>query len=157
MDRGIRRHHFRLPITTLTATGKNAGTNSALDAGFSLKGRVAIVTGASRGIGKGIALELGREGAVVYVTGRSSRAGGMTTERALGPTLDENQITLSETAEAATTVDATVDATAEVIDAMDGPGRGIPVVCDAGDDQAVAALVERVAKEAGRLDCLVCR
>jgi NAD(P)-dependent dehydrogenase (short-subunit alcohol dehydrogenase family) len=39
-----------------------------------LSGRVAVVTGASRGAGKGIALELGAAGATVYVTGRSTRA-----------------------------------------------------------------------------------
>ena len=110
-----------------------------------LSGRVAIVTGASRGIGKGIALELGRAGATVYVTGRSSRAGGVTTERALGSHGGEGE-----------EVDATVDATAEAIDAMPGPGAGVAVVCDAGDDEAVTALVERVQREAGRLDCLVC-
>lgn len=40
-----------------------------------LRGRVALVTGASRGGGKGIALALGKEGATVYVTGRSVRGG----------------------------------------------------------------------------------
>ena len=45
-----------------------------------LAGKVAVVTGASRGTGRGIALVLGSEGATVYVTGRSSRAGGRTEE-----------------------------------------------------------------------------
>ena len=40
-------------------------------AGKPLKGRVAVVTGASRGVGKGVALGLGEAGATVYVTGRS--------------------------------------------------------------------------------------
>ena len=48
----------------------------------SLKGKVAVVTGASRGIGKGIAITLGERGCTVYITGRS--AGGSTTEKARG-------------------------------------------------------------------------
>ena len=42
-----------------------------------LEGRVAVVTGASRGIGKGIAVELGASGATVYVTGRTTSEGGI--------------------------------------------------------------------------------
>ena len=67
-----------------------------------LDSRVAIVTGASRGIGKGIALELGRAGMTVYVASRSSRTTGFVSdERALG---EEN-------------VDCTVEGTAEEINA----------------------------------------
>lgn len=93
-----------------------------------MSGRVAIVTGASRGIGKGCALELGALGATVYVTGRS----------------------VSETDHP---LPGTVGATAAEIDALGG--RGIAVACDHRDDAAVEALFERVRDEQGRLDVLV--
>jgi len=93
-----------------------------------LEGRVAIVTGASRGIGKGCALELGAAGATVYVTGR---------------TLEEGSAPLP----------GTIGATAAAVDASGG--RGIAVPCDHRDDAQVAALFERVRGEQGRLDVLV--
>ncbi|GAB3629312.1 short-chain dehydrogenase [Pandoraea terrae] len=94
----------------------------------SLAGKVAVVTGASRGAGRGIALALGAAGATVFVTGRTERAG----QSALPGTLH---------------------ATAAEIDAAGG--RGIAAPCDHRDDAQVAALFERVAREAGRLDILV--
>lgn len=96
--------------------------------GAELAGRVALVTGSSRGIGKGIALALGALGATVYVTGRSVREG-----RAAWP--------------------GTVGATAREIDRLGGTGVAVP--CDHGDDAAVARLFEQVRAEQGRLDVLV--
>jgi NAD(P)-dependent dehydrogenase (short-subunit alcohol dehydrogenase family) len=93
-----------------------------------LEGQVAIVTGASRGIGKGCALELGAAGATVYVTGR---------------TLEEGSAPLP----------GTIGATAAEVDAAGG--RGVAVRCDHRDDAQVAALFERVRREQGRLDVLV--
>jgi NAD(P)-dependent dehydrogenase (short-subunit alcohol dehydrogenase family) len=93
-----------------------------------LDGRVAIVTGASRGIGKGCALELGAAGAAVYVTGRSQREG----DAALPGTVFETE---------------------EAIEAAGGEAAA--VVCDHRDDAQVAALFERVLREQGRLDVLV--
>ena len=95
-----------------------------------LRGRVAVVTGASRGGGMGIALVLGEQGATVYVTGRSVRGGASTLGR---------PGTIEETAEQVT----------------DRGGLGIPVRCDHTVDAEVAALFERVADEQGRLDVLV--
>ena len=87
---------------------------------------VAVVTGASRGIGKGIALELGAMGATVYVTGRTVEPGA---------------------------IPGTVGETAAEIDAMGG--KGIAVACDHHDDEQVAAVFAKVAEEQGRLDILV--
>ncbi|WP_395337228.1 SDR family NAD(P)-dependent oxidoreductase [Novosphingobium sp. BL-8H] len=97
-----------------------------------LAGKVALVTGASRGIGKGIALVLAEQGATVYVTGRTVREGDYY-------------------------LPGTVGGTAAECDARgkESGGRGIAVACDHGDDAAVAALFERIAAEQGRLDILV--
>jgi len=96
-----------------------------------LKGKVAVVTGASRGGGRGIALALGKDGATVYVTGRSIR--GDSTRPDLPGT------TIEDTAEQVTT----------------RGGVGIPVRCDHTVDEEVAALFERVKQEQSRLDILV--
>ncbi len=90
---------------------------------------MAWVTGASRGVGRGVAIALGRAGWAVYVTARSS-AGGRTGH-----------------------LPGTVEETAAAVTA--GSGLGIAVVCDHRDDTAVAAVAERIAAERGRLDLLV--
>lgn len=105
-----------------------------------LAGRVALVTGGSRGIGKGIALELGLAGATVVVTGRSSRAAGATGERPLGDFA----------------TDATIDQTCEEINSAPGCGTGVPIACDAGEERDIARLLEQVYADHGRLDLLVC-
>ncbi len=98
-----------------------------------LRGRVAIVTGASRGIGRGVALSLGEAGATVYVTGRSRAASGPTADvLALPGTIDETAALVTERG-----------------------GRGIAVACDHDDDAQVEALFARVAKDEGQLDVLV--
>ncbi|MEV0358886.1 SDR family NAD(P)-dependent oxidoreductase [Nocardia sp. NPDC050697] len=87
---------------------------------------IAVVTGASRGIGKGVALELGAAGATVYLTGRGGGKGRLP---------------------------GTLEETAAEVGALGG--SGVPVVCDHRDDAAVAALFERVRGTHGRLDVLV--
>jgi NAD(P)-dependent dehydrogenase (short-subunit alcohol dehydrogenase family) len=103
---------------------------------------IAVVTGASRGAGRGIALELGAAGATVYVTGRSTRASpGRGYERFLALLgADAPPGSIEDTADAVTRIG----------------GTGIPVQCDHTVETEVAALFERVAGEQqGRLDLLV--
>jgi NAD(P)-dependent dehydrogenase (short-subunit alcohol dehydrogenase family) len=95
---------------------------------------VAVVTGASRGAGRGIAIALGFHGYTVYVTGRTQAAG----ESALGGTIHD---------------------TAAAVTAAGGAGgtggKGIAVRVDHRDDEQTAALFERVRRDEGRLDILV--
>lgn len=103
---------------------------------------IAVVTGASRGAGRGIALELGAAGATVYVTGRSTRASpGRGYKRFLALLgADAPPGSIEDTADAVTRMG----------------GTGIPVQCDHTVETEVAALFERVAGEQqGRLDLLV--
>jgi NAD(P)-dependent dehydrogenase (short-subunit alcohol dehydrogenase family) len=89
---------------------------------------IAVVTGASRGAGRGIAIALGKHGCTVYVTGRSEKVGDATLPG-----------TIYETAEAVTAAG----------------GRGIAVRVDHADDEQIKALFEQVQREQGRLDILV--
>lgn len=102
---------------------------------------VAVVTGASRGAGRGIAIELGAAGATVYVTGRSTRAAPSTAYAQL--------LALSDLR----ALPGSIDDTAEAVDAAGG--RGIAVRCDHGDEAEVRQLFERVQAEQGRIDLLV--
>jgi NAD(P)-dependent dehydrogenase (short-subunit alcohol dehydrogenase family) len=89
---------------------------------------VAVVTGASRGAGRGIALALGASGATVVVTGRSGKPGDHELGGTVGETADE---------------------------VTRRGGRGIPIVCDHADDRQVAALFAQVQDICGGLDILV--
>ncbi len=91
--------------------------------------RVTIVTGASRGVGKGIALALGEAGYTVYVTGRSVHEGQT------GP------------------LPGTITATAAAV--RERGGNSIAVACDHRNDDEIDALVARVIDEQGRVDILV--
>jgi dehydrogenase/reductase SDR family protein 1 len=95
-----------------------------------LSGKVAVVTGASRGVGRGIALSLGAEGATVYITGR---------------TVDEKQAAVPLTGTIQTTADEVTQA----------GGKGIAIRCDHRDDEQVKAAFKQVMDEQGKLDILV--
>ena len=95
-----------------------------------LNGKVALVTGASRGVGRGIALGLGEAGATVYITGRTVEAG-----------------------HAAVNLPGTIYQTAE--EAGKFGGKCIPICCDHRDDEQVKAAIDRIRTEQGRLDILV--
>jgi len=95
-----------------------------------LSGKVALVTGASRGIGKGITLGLGEAGVTVYITGRTVKA---------------NQ--------AAVDLPGTIYQTADEVAKLGG--QCIPIQCDHQDDQQVEAVFDRIRAEQNRLDILV--
>jgi NAD(P)-dependent dehydrogenase (short-subunit alcohol dehydrogenase family) len=95
-----------------------------------LAGRIALVAGATRGGGRGIAVALGEAGATVYATGRSTRGGRSEVDRP-----------------------ETIEETAELVSAAGG--EGIAVAVDHLEPEQVRALVERIDAEHGRLDVLV--
>src|SRR5687767_3905441 len=99
-----------------------------------LSGRVAVVAGATRGAGRGIARMLGEAGATVYCTGRSSRTQPNTSHHSSAGRPE------------------TIEETAEMVTA--GGGTGIPVRVDHTADDEVASLFERVRREQKRLDLL---
>ncbi|WP_282691885.1 SDR family oxidoreductase [Streptomyces sp. CC208A] len=105
-------------------TGTTAGTRP-------LRGRTALVAGATRGAGRAIAVELGAAGATVYVTGRTTR---------------EKASEVGRTTE-------TIEETAELVTAAGGEGIAVPT--DHLEPDQVADLVARIDRERGRLDVLV--
>src|SRR5947209_19771206 len=113
-------------VPFMTAT-RGTGSEESL---AGLRGQVAVVTGASRGAGRAVALVLGEAGATVYVTGRSRRDAGST----------EN-------------LPGTIDETAALV--TERGGHGIAVACDHTVDDEVQALFRQVREQQGRLDLLV--
>ena len=95
---------------------------------MNLSPRVVLVTGASRGAGKGIAQAFGRLGDIVYITGRSQKEGDAP-------------------------LPGTVYATAEAVTKLGGVG--VPVICDHSDDTQVEKLFQQIQNERGQLDILV--
>lgn len=97
-----------------------------------LRGKVAVVAGATRGAGRGIAAGLGEAGATVICTGRSSRRGGIKSDYDRPETIEE---------------------TADVVDQLGGTGVAVQV--DHLDPQQVARLADRLRADYGNIDILV--
>jgi NAD(P)-dependent dehydrogenase (short-subunit alcohol dehydrogenase family) len=97
-----------------------------------LRGRIAVVAGATRGAGRGIAAALGEAGATVFCTGRSSRS------RSLNSDYDRPE---------------TIEETAELVTSLGG--NGIPVVADHLDTEQVSRLADRIRGAHGHIDVLV--
>jgi NAD(P)-dependent dehydrogenase (short-subunit alcohol dehydrogenase family) len=102
-----------------------------------LAASVAVVTGASRGAGRGIAIALGSHGCTVYVTGRTQREG----DSQWGGTIHDTA--------------AAVTAAGGRVGSGGAGGKGIAVPVDHRDDEQTAALFERIRRDEGRLDILV--
>ena len=100
---------------------------------MALKGKVTLVTGASRGIGRGIALQLGEAGATVYVTGRKPEDYDETTKLFKVSTLHSVADEITKRG-----------------------GKGIAVFVDHSDGKSVKALFDQISQEQnGQLDILV--
>ncbi|WP_027624471.1 SDR family NAD(P)-dependent oxidoreductase [Clostridium lundense] len=97
---------------------------------FNLKGKVVLVTGATRGIGKGIAISLARKGAIIYFTGRTEK---------------EYQ--------GAVKLGGSIEATEQAIKQVGGIGYGIK--CDHKDDIQTKMVIDKIVLEQGRIDILV--
>ncbi|QHQ63375.1 SDR family NAD(P)-dependent oxidoreductase [Anaerocolumna sedimenticola] len=98
---------------------------------YNLEGKIAVITGASRGVGKGVALGLAEYGATVYVTGRTVSSEGL-------PDFLKN---------------TTIQETANEVNQLGG--IGIVHRCDFSKDEEITKLFERVQREQGRIDILV--
>eukprot|EP00526_Cylindrotheca_closterium_P013942 CAMPEP_0113626932 /NCGR_PEP_ID=MMETSP0017_2-20120614/13938_1 /TAXON_ID=2856 /ORGANISM="Cylindrotheca closterium" /LENGTH=348 /DNA_ID=CAMNT_0000537149 /DNA_START=8 /DNA_END=1051 /DNA_ORIENTATION=- /assembly_acc=CAM_ASM_000147 len=103
------------------------------------QGRVAVVTGASRGIGRGIAVQLGSEKFTVYALGRSSR-------KSSSPIPRQRPV--------AEGLDLTVESTAEEVTRQGGQGHAI--ACDLSKDNEIDRILAEIFAEEGRLDLVVC-
>src|SRR5215469_8431084 len=116
-----------------------------------LEGRVALVAGATRGVGRGTALALGEAGATVYCTGRSTRISNTTGFKA--PRRGSTEARKALPADYYKNRPETIEETAEMVIARGG--KGIPVVVDHLEPENVEKLIARIRREQGELHALV--
>jgi dehydrogenase/reductase SDR family member 1 len=114
-----------------------------------LQNVVCLVTGASRGIGKGIALQLGSQGAIVYVTGTTTTP--TTSPAVLDATSTKNSTTTQPLV--SEELQETIEQTAYEIQQLGG--IGIPIRCDHSNDTDVYLVLQQIEHEYGYLDLLV--
>lgn len=145
----------QVQVGTRSSTGAGGSTKTVLQdqkSPFqnSLNGCVCVVTGSSRGIGKGIALELGAAGATVYITGTSTSSSSKTTPEEQNKAMNSKFITNDIVGGP-----GTIEQTATEINNMEGDGIGIPYYCDHSDDVQVKQLFQHIQSKHGRLDILI--
>jgi dehydrogenase/reductase SDR family member 1 len=131
-------------LTKIQQTSTNSSTTTT---DLPLKGCVCLVTGSSRGIGKGIALELGRAGAIVYVTGTSSSNNNINKD------IQKQQSNERYSTTADTGGPGTIEETSQQV--TEAGGIGIPIFCNHADDAQVQTLMDTIQTNHGRLDILV--
>ena len=127
--------------TTTTTTKTITVEALTISSSSSSSPRVAVVTGASRGIGRGIAMELGSAGYKVYALGRSTRGQESLLLKDQRPVGDDD-------------LDLTVESAAEDVSSRGGIGIGIP--CDLSEDGEIERVLQQIYDENQRLDILVC-
>jgi len=125
-----------LSTTTTTALALSMMASTTTSSG---KGRVALVTGASRGIGRGIALELGSAGYKVYCLGRSS---------------NKKNVEIDFQRAVADGLDLTIESAADEITKRGGIGIAVP--CDLQKDGVIEDILSELKEKEGKLDLLVC-
>ena len=140
--------------STTTISAMTTTMTSSSSSQLSGTGRVAVVTGASRGIGRGIALELGSAGYTVYCLGRSTSSSSTTTTTTQD---DENETTapvIKFQRPVGKNLDLTVESAATEI--TNRGGIGIPIPCDLSQDGVIEDILSNLQIVEKRLDVLVC-
>jgi NAD(P)-dependent dehydrogenase (short-subunit alcohol dehydrogenase family) len=141
--------------TSRKKPAKQGAEAKAESARRTLKGRVALVAGATRGVGRGIAMALGEAGATVYCTGRSSRTARGTSAAPSRGVAERGGKELQRLwpAEYYANRPETIEETAELVTVRGG--KGIAVVVDHLEIKEVEKLIARIRSEQGKLNILV--